>query len=147
MDLLDWGDISIGVYVVLVLVGIIMHQLIFNLDNYIGKKYAKYIHNYTEQCAVNCSNKEQCNYINSFRDDHYYVFDGNVEKCLVTKWEISHFITHVFLGYFTNIYISQGVSVGFELYEHHMLDCGSYLDLIYNFTGFIIGHTIKNYYK
>jgi len=75
----------------------------------------------------------------------YYLFDENSEKCVVTKWEISHFFTHIFLGYFTNIYISQGISVGFELYEHYDLNCGSYLDLIYNFLGYIIGYILKYY--
>jgi hypothetical protein len=145
MDILEWGNISTGVYVVLTIVLLCMYVVIFHLDKIIGDENAKLAHDYTEECAVSCSDKVQCETVNSYRDEHYYLFDGNSKKCLVTKWEISHLITHIFLGYFTNIYISQGLSVGFEIYEHYSLDCGSYIDLGYNFIGFVIGHNLKKF--
>lgn len=145
MNLFDWGDITVGVYIALIIVGICMYIVIFHLEKIIGENNAKLVHNYTEKCVISCSNEKICNRMNKLRDTGYYLFDDNSERCVITKWEISHLLTHVFLGYFTNIYISQGISVGFELYEHHLLNCGSYIDLLYNFVGFIIGHYLKNY--
>lgn len=144
MNLFEFGDISTGVYVSLIIAGICMYVSIFHLEKIVGDETSKKIHDYTEKCTIACSDEKICTQVNNLRDDKYYLFDGNSEKCIVTKWEISHFITHAFLGYFTNIYISQSISVGFELYEHYILQCGSYIDLFYNFSGFIIGHILKN---
>jgi hypothetical protein len=144
-NIFEWGNISTGVYVAIIITGMVMYTVIFHLEKIIGERNTKIVHNYTEKCVVSCTSKKTCNKINKFRDKGYYLFDEKSEKCVVTKWEISHFITHLFLGYFTNIYISQSISVGFEMYEHYVLDCGSYLDLVYNLSGFIIGHLLKNY--
>jgi hypothetical protein len=146
MNLLDWGDITLGTITGLVIAGIIMIILIFHLESIVGIRNAKKIHDMSEKCVVGCANKKLCTATNNLRSAGYYMFDDPNNKCVVTRWEISHIITHIFLGYFTNIYISQFISVGFELYEHYYLDCGSILDLLYNFTGFIIGHQLKNAY-
>jgi hypothetical protein len=147
MNLFEWGDISTGVYVALIIAGICMYVVIFHLEYVIGDKNAKIVHDYSEKCLIPCSEKKLCDKLSNLRDNGYYLFNDNPEKCIVSKWEISHFITHIFLGYFTNIYISQSISVGFEIYEHYVLDCGSYLDLGYNFMGFLVGHFLKNYIK
>ena len=147
MNLFDWGNITTNIYIALIITMIILYMIIFHLKNIIGEKNARIVHDITEKCVISCSDKKLCSKVNNLRDSGYYIFDENPEKCIVTKWEISHLIFHMFLGYFTNIYISQGISVGFELYEHYILNCGSYLDLGYNFIGFIIGHKLKKYTK
>lgn len=142
MNLFEWGNISTGVYVALIISGIIMYVIIFHLEKIFDEEIKnKFLRN-IEQCVIPCS-KKKCKTINKMRDKDYYYFD-NSEKCVISLWEISHFITHIFLGYFTNIYISQGISIGFELHEHFNLNCGSYLDLGYNLTGFLVGHYLKN---
>lgn len=54
-------------------------------------------------------------------------------------WELTHFLFHVYLGYIYNLPISLGVSVGFELYEHYAKDCGSYMDVLWNGLGCMLG--------
>ena len=144
MNLFKYGKIPPLTYFIVIVVGILMYLGIFYLEILVGVDNSKSIHDWTEKCVIPCKDKKLCDELHKYRDDHYYVFEKDTEKCLVTKWEISHLITHIFLGYFTNIYISQGISIGFELYEHYHIDCGSYIDLVYNFVGFLIGHTLKN---
>lgn len=148
MDLFEWGNISTGVYVALIIVGIIMYINIFHLDQIFSKETTKKINKWSYSCAIKCDDEKQCKKYNNLRDKNYSLdFDefGSSKLCKVTKWEVSHFILHLFLGYFTNIYISQGTSIIFELYEHYVLDCGSYLDLGYNLAGFLTGYYLKNY--
>jgi hypothetical protein len=146
MDLFEWGNITTGMYVALIIAGICMLSVIFRLEKIIGKKTAKEFLDYSEECLVGCSDKDRCDKLAKWRDNNYYMYSGdNSKRCIVTKWEISHFITHAFLGYFFNIYISQGISFGFEIYERYSNECGSYLDLGYNFAGFLFGHLLKNY--
>jgi hypothetical protein len=147
MNILEWGDISNAVYIMVVMLGIIQYTMIFHLDK-INTSLSKSFNKTMFTCASKCVNKKDCEFVNALRDDYYYMQttgDSESLDCKITRWEISHFFTHIFLGYFSNIYISQGISVGFELYEHYALNCGSYLDLGYNFAGFMVGHTLKNY--
>jgi hypothetical protein len=140
----DWYEPTIS-YSTLVIIGITMYILIFYLDWILPKNIIKKIHNYTESCVISCKDDKICEHVNRFRDDGYYLFDNdNSESCIITKWEISHFFTHMFLGYFTNIYISMPINIGFEIYENKFYNCGSYLDLIYNTLGFILGFYLKH---
>ena len=144
MNMFEFGHISNNTILGLIIAGIIMYALIFHLDSILGEKYTKKFHNFSEECLVGCGGrKTACDITNNLRDTGYYLFDSDSDKCVVTKWELSHLVTHIFLGYFTNFHISTAVSVGFEIYEHYVYDCGSVLDLLYNFTGFIIGHKLK----
>jgi hypothetical protein len=147
MDILEWGSISNGVYIMIIILGIIQYTIIFHLDK-INVSLSKSFNKFMFTCAKKCENKKDCEVVNSLRDDYYYMQNTDNSElldCKITRWEISHFFTHIFLGYFTNIYISQSISVVFEIYEHYALDCGSYLDLVYNMAGFMVGHTLKNY--
>lgn len=144
MELLKWHDPTLSYYT-LMIIGIIMYILIFKLDYLLPEKYLRKVHNYTEECIIGCSDKDTCDYVNKFRNDGYYLFDNDAnEKCIVTKWEISHFLTHLFLGYFTNLYISLAVGFGFEIYEYKFYDCGSYIDILYNTAGFLTGFYLKH---
>jgi hypothetical protein len=145
MNLFEWGTISTGVYVALIIAGICMYIVIFHLEKVLGEKKKNLFLKNIEQCIIGCdsTSNKNCKLINNLRDKDYYYFSKS-EKCVISLWEITHFITHVFIGYFTNIYISQGISIGFELHEHYNLNCGSYLDLGYNLCGFLVGHYLKN---
>lgn len=133
-------------FITLAIILIIMYLCIFQLELILNQKNIDKVHNFSEKCLVGCSGREStCDCLNSYRDNGYYLFesDNNKVRCAITRWELSHIIFHIFLGYFTNIYISQGLSVGFEIYEHYFYDCGSYLDLMYNFMGFLVGHSLR----
>jgi hypothetical protein len=62
----------------------------------------------------------------------------------MTLWEISHMTFHAIIGYYFNIYISVGIGVMHEINEHYNHNAGSYLDIIWNFLGFLIGYCCKN---
>lgn len=130
----------------LMIIGIMMNLLIFYLDCIFPKHIVDKIHNFSEQCVIDCTDESKCEKVNCWRDKGYYAFESehNNKKCMVTRWEISHFLTHMFLGYFTNIYVSLPISIGFEIYEHYKYDCGSYLDLVYNFSGFVVGNIMRH---
>lgn len=60
--------------------------------------------------------------------------------CMMSGWEISHFIYHMFLGYFLNsIYLSTAVGIGFEIYEQKYYEIGSVFDIIWNTAGALAG--------
>ena len=139
--LFDYGNITIGMYVFLIIMGILFNTIIFTdtFDDTPLGSIKKSLFN----CTISCPDNG-CEYLNSLRDGAYWL-DVEKKNCITTNWEISHFLVHVFLGYFYNIYISQTLSIGYEIYEHKFHNCGSYLDLGYNFMGFLVGHTLKNY--
>jgi hypothetical protein len=60
-------------------------------------------------------------------------------------WELTHFLFHIGLGYYYNLPVSIAISVGFELYEHCFKDCGSWLDLLYNGLGGIVGVALYHF--
>lgn len=142
MDLLKF-NIYINPCVIFIVLFFI-YCFIFHLDTFFNKSQVDYIHEFTETCLISCRNKKTCEKVNNYRDKGYYYFNPKSEKCLVTRWEISHLLMHMFLGYYSNIYVSQTLSVGFEIYESKMFDCGSYIDLLYNFLGFYIGFVLRH---
>jgi hypothetical protein len=143
MDLLKCEAMTINGIIALAIIFILYYIVIFHLDLCIGDENSKFVHSYTETCVVGCkTSKPLCELTNGLRSNGYYLF-GDYDKCIVSWWEISHVTLHMWLGYFTNIYVSQTVSVGFELYEHFALGCGSFLDLLYNFLGFAIGNQLR----
>jgi hypothetical protein len=142
-SILNWNGISTGMLVVLCIIGVIMNYIIFyTLDNN-DQKIQDIIDKIQYYCLYKCKNN--CNGLTNLRDDDYFmgVKTTNVKKCFFTVWELSHLLFHTFLGYFYNIYISVGTSVFFEIYEHYKYNCGSYLDLMWNFLGFLIGSYIR----
>ncbi len=141
MDIYNWNNVTTGMLVILVIIGVIMNHIIFEeLDNN-SEDIQKYIDKIQSYCFINCDN---CSDITNLRDENYYTLgNADAKKCLMTAWEISHMIFHIFIGYFYNIYISVSISVGYELYEHYFKSCGSFLDLGYNMTGFLIGNHLK----
>jgi hypothetical protein len=97
-------------------------------------------------CAIPCRSPECAERVKKARDGGYGLKGdpgGRLRSCALTIWEISHVFTHVLLGFFFNLPVSLGISIGFELLEHYCFDCGSWLDLIYNFIGFAIGHALR----
>jgi hypothetical protein len=146
MNILDWNGVTTGMLVVLCIIGITMNYVIFNMLDGNNKKIQYYIDAVQNFCVKKCSN-DYCSSITKLRDEKYYTYgDGDSKSCLITSWEISHLLFHVFIGYFYNIYISTVISVGYEIYEHYDKLCGSYLDLGYNMTGFLIGNYLKSIY-
>lgn len=143
INILKFHEFKISV-LHLFIVGVIIFIFIFHLDMFLSKNSVNKIHNFSEKCVIKCTDDETCKKINNYRDSGYYLFDDNSDKCIITKWEISHFIMHAFLGYLTNIYVSTSLSIGFEIFEHYKYNCGSYLDLLYNFSGFLTGYYIRH---
>jgi hypothetical protein len=148
---LGWNRVGIGLMVTVVIFLLIIYIFIF-CDLELSKSGSlKKIRNYLYSCPIPCKKDNiKCNTVNSYRGNNYG-FDPNIngekvrtyESCIFTGWEVSHLILHTILGFFTNIYISQSLSVGFEVYEHYSQDCGSFNDLGINFFGYCIGLGLK----
>jgi hypothetical protein len=134
----------------LVLLGILMHYFIFTLSKNLGPLQPKF-DKWRYWCLNKCKTAKCENATMKFRGANY--FDDKDEKkkgtkmdhrgCAFTIWELTHFLFHIFLGLYYNIYISVGTSVFFEMYEHYMYDCGSVLDLGWNFAGFVTGFALR----
>ena len=135
-------------HVILIIVFLVMLFFIFGQT---GKsKPVVSIREFLYSCQYKCANKYVCEVVDAMRGENYG-FDPNKEdlgentnklkykQCLITGWEVSHFLFHVFLGYYYDACISLSVNVVFELFEHYFYDCGSYNDLLINFLGFCVG--------
>ena len=141
MNIFEWGHVPLGVYVFICIAGIIMFVLIFHGEDLFENERIQKIYAWLYKCVIKCGKK--C-HANNFHGAGYFMKAKHFNRCSVTRWEITHIFTHIILGFFTNIYISQTISVGFELYEKYIFNGGSWLDLGYNFGGFMIGHKLKN---
>lgn len=133
-----WNDVGCGMLVCLIILGIIMHTIIFG-----DKKYSihSFIIDTLDKCIIKCT-KPACLKYTSLRDPGYMNSSQKInddKKCVFMGWELSHLIFHMFLGYYYNIYISMGISVGYEILERVLYNCASYADLGINFTGFLVG--------
>jgi hypothetical protein len=135
-------NITTGMYVLLIIISIIIYIMIFYPQNILSESDNEIYNKTVNSCISEYDTKKFD--LDQLRGSNYWL-SYKTNKCNITRWEILHLLFHVFLGYFYNIYISQGISFGFELYEQYYYSCGSYLDLGYNFTGFLIGHMLKNY--
>jgi hypothetical protein len=121
-----------------------MHLMIFRKElfpEYVGDTMKK-----LNTCVTPTCNSDLVRGITKYRDENYFIDskdDVFNENCLITGWEVSHFMFHVFIGYFYNIYVHLGISVGYEVYERIQHNAGSYNDVIYNFLGFLAGKYLK----
>jgi hypothetical protein len=148
---LGWNDVGVGLMIVLTLVGIIIYIFIFCDLDLSKSQNINQLRTSLYSCPIPCNDEnDSCIKLNSYRGKNYG-FDPNIgekkhrtyESCSFTGWEASHLILHMFLGFFYNIYISQSISVVFEIWEDYYKDCGSYVDLGVNFTGYCIGYGLK----
>ena len=142
INLLNSNNVSCGMLIVLAITCILMNYFIFG--KYANKfKIRNKIIDKLNLCTLKCKSSS-CEKYAKLRDPSYFN-DGTTHKndCFLTGWEISHFIFHMFLGYFYNLYISLGLSIGYELYERIEFGCASYIDLLINFFGFVVGHILR----
>jgi hypothetical protein len=141
---LGWNNVGTGLMVVLVLIGIVMSNVVvipkkkLEENKYVPDCIIKMLY----KCHIPCNKNGSCQMLNEYRGGNYWLGHESPD-CTLTGWEISHVIVHIFLGFFYNIYISQSISVGFEIYEHMGYNCGSLLELGHNLFGFFIGYALR----
>jgi len=138
------NNVTTGMYVGLIIFGFILDILIFKQDMIFDKNsmFTKCWENVTNRCFYNCDTGN-CKKYTSFRGTTYFMDQEANKSCMFTGWELTHLLFHVFLGYFYNIYVSLGISVGYEIFEYVKYDCHSALDLVINFIGFMIGASLR----
>jgi len=103
-----------------------------------------------ETCIIPCKYDKCTKFINATKGSNYYLSkyetQWNRTNCLVTPYEISHFIFHIFIGYFLNIYYSLTIGIGFEVWEYYVYNCENYMDIVFNTLGALMGTAIRTYY-
>jgi hypothetical protein len=142
-----WNDVGYGAFCFISIILLIMYIVIWQHERFlpscIDNFWRSYCMPFLKTCLVDC-NSNSCDKVWKYtKGDNYWAGMG-AGKCVFNMWEISHIMTHMFIGYFGNFYISTVVSVGFEYYEYSQYNCESYFDIIYNFIGFLMGHTLKH---
>lgn len=151
MDFFGWRDVGVSHSMVLAVILATQYAFIFLKLDISKTRYVKSLRSWLYSCHAPCTDgNKTCERVDKNRGKNYG-FDPNMEgesyrqyrSCLLTGWELSHFIFHMFLGYFYNIYVSQILSFGFEMYEHSALRCGSLNDLVVNFAGYCVGYGIR----
>lgn len=114
-------------------------------------------------CYFLCKNNRMWDaYVQMFRGDDYYVVASkdkeggdvneesyrNVAKnCPVTTWGLLHFTLYLILGFlcpkfFWPLFV---IGIGWELYESLFMRCHCTMDIAWNFTGLLVGWSLRNY--
>lgn len=132
----------------LTIVCILMYIFIF----YAAEEYFPLFDKLTyESCIIPCENNSCAKFIEATKGKNYYLSkyhtDWNKTNCLITPYEISHFIFHIFIGYYTNIYYSLLLGVGFEAWEYYEYNCENYMDIVFNTLGAIFGIFIRTHFN
>ena len=144
-SLFGWNNVSLKNVYGLLLINIIIYMFIFHIIDRLPISLKKCINDIQYTCFANC-NKKSCKKLTNLRDKNYYLNDYtgiNLKTCMATSWELLHLLFHIFIGYYYNIYLSLATSISFEIFEHYVYECGSYLDIFWNFIGFLIGFSLK----
>lgn len=142
--LFSWDGVTgfkIGVLIVVILIGTF---IVFDVYQYL-RQY-DWIKKIGEACIYKCDGETCKAYSRQWRGGNYHdTLDKKLPPsgCMLTSWELSHFIFHIFIGYYYNLYISLLVGFGFEFYESQRCQCHSGFDLLYNTAGALVG----NYFK
>lgn len=123
-----------------ILVWIIAKPIIFKDDNPIFKFLSK---NCVLKCPKDCENCAE-----GLRGSRYYMATKTTryidpQKCAFTSWELIHFLLHIYIGYFFDIYYSIIIGVSFEIYELINFDCASFPDLFWNLMGGLLGQFLR----
>ena len=142
-NFLKFHDVSVGMYVILIIVLLITHHCIWKSPKYI-QSFKDY---YLNQCYSKCNG--HCGTWSMLKDDDYYPptweVAGAIERdCLLSGWEISHFLLHTIIGYFYNFQTHITLSVGYEVYEKYSKNCSSLGDIFINFAGFTVGSYLRH---
>lgn len=145
-SLFGWNNVSLTDSYIFLLICVIIYLFIFYImgTNLVSINLQKKWDNLQDKCFMNC-NKKLCKKITKLRDKKYLNNSVNIDLkiCMITSWELTHLFFHAFIGYYYNIYFSVITSILFEILEHYVHECGSYLDLFWNFMGFLIGFSLK----
>ena len=140
----EFGNVSIGIYVCLILIMTVMVYFIINIKKYTENN--KLIEKINKACLLKCKT-DTCKYILKKSTGSNYYMDGNISRktCLTTSWELSHIIVHTFIGFFFNIHTSLSIGIIWELIEHYnpYMNCGNILDIFYNTLGYTIGWALQ----
>ena len=121
---------------------IVLYIFIFHVIDHIPAM--RYIQ---DACLQSCTHDLCTSNLPYLRGKNYYLHTLDkgfeVNKCLVTTWELSHLLFHAYIGYNYNLQISLTLSIVFEIFEQVVYDCGSFLDLAWNLMGFFIGYMFR----
>lgn len=128
----------------------IMYIVIFHLMTGYKDKYPILV-DLDNACIVGCPDRhlEDFRKVSDWsRGDHYSLMNdeyssNELHKCMATIWEVSHILTHGFIGYYTDIRYSAAIGVSFEIWEWWRYDCANKLDLVYNTLGCCIGAALR----
>lgn len=86
------------------------------------------------------------------RGGDYFIEDATrgkkrppVNNCMITGWNMSHFLTHFAIGYVCpdKLIESQLLGASFELLEYMKFNCHDVVDLIANLSGFLFGRMVR----
>ena len=127
---------NVDSYDVLKLVGILMVAMILVIILSLGT--------HMNGCICECD-ADICRAITTNMRDSNYLAGSKTQPigCIFTIWELSHVCLHILIGYYFNIYLSLGIGIAFEIFEHKFFDCGSMMDVFWNALGALIGISMR----
>jgi hypothetical protein len=106
------------------------------------------------QCVVRCPKGYECTFdaVNTRGTDYIYNsgndhsdLEENLKGCMVTGWNLSHFIFHLFLGcaFPQYLFAMFMLSATFELLEFAFFNCHDSMDILLNTCGLILGQILR----
>lgn len=107
-----------------------------------NKNIPEILKNINQKCIIGCNN---C----AIRGGNYIIEDKSMSKkmdnCLITSWNVSHFVMYAILGYNYPLYLPSLTALGitFEIYEHYRYDCADLMDIPSNIAGLCVGYMLS----
>lgn len=135
--------------VILALMLCIVYLFIFHIFIPLGKNFS-IIRNVDKMCVLKNDNNVIKKILNKSRGREYYITGESTESlnnCGITLWEFSHFLMHIFVGYWFDLRWSLLIGCSFEAWEWHQYKCENIMDVVYNSLGAIAGGLIRSYIK
>ena len=123
----------------LIVVLLVLYIIIFHVLTYILPTFGKPL----ENCILKCKKDICINITKASKGLKYNYFNKPTYDCIFNGWELSHFIMHIFIGYYFNILYSLSIGLPFEYLEYKWFNCESYIDIFYNTFGALIGSYLR----
>lgn len=130
------------------IIGTLCWYVITSDNKFIGS-----VKTFLNLCVTDC---HKCGTFLGKKGDNYYLDDKGVatnpivkhDDCMLTMWNMSHFVTHAIAGFIAPDYFLLDflIGTGFEVYEGAGHECQDPTDIVCNVLGFVSGKYIHEQY-
>lgn len=116
--------------------------------------YAPIVQKLYNHCYLTCQHPG-CQFLLKLRGDDYFLTFGDstteyrVKTCLISLWNILHFVLFFIMGLVVpNVFWEVVlVSMIYEYAEYKLYNCHDVLDIVWNISGYLLGDYVRTWVK